>query len=102
MFEGGESSLSLEISSEPVVVYGLSARKCKIASAIAIRGHKVSLIDESARMAIMLKPEIIKTYPTVSSLLEDEPLLECSLWMLPSKWRHTFSFLPRFGKLVRT
>jgi hypothetical protein len=73
---GGESSLSLEISSEPVVVYGLSTEGYKIASAIAIRGHNVSLIDESARMAIMLKPEIIKTYPTVSSLLEDEPLLE--------------------------
>lgn len=73
---GGEFSLSLGKSSEPVVVYGLSTEGYKIASAIAIRGHKVSLIDESARMAIMLKPEITKTYPTVSSLLEDEPLLE--------------------------
>lgn len=59
-----------------MVVYGLSTEGYKIASAIAARGHKVSLIDESARMAITLKPEIIKTYPTVSSLLEDEPLLE--------------------------
>lgn len=68
--------MSLETSSEPVVVYGLSTEGYKIASAIAVRGHKVSLIDESARMAIVLKPEIIKTYPTVSSLLDDEPLLE--------------------------
>jgi hypothetical protein len=68
--------LSLETLSEPVVVYGLSTEGYKIASAIAVRGHKVSLIDESARMAIMLKPEIVKTYPSVSSLLEDEPLLE--------------------------
>jgi hypothetical protein len=72
----GDSSLSLEASEDPVVVYGLSTEGYKIASAIAARGHKVSLIDESARMAITLKPEIIKTYPTVSSLLEDEPLLE--------------------------
>ena len=69
--------MNLHVSSEePVVVYGLSTEGYKIATTIAARGHKVSLIDESARMAIMLKPEIIKTYPTVSSLLEDEPLLE--------------------------
>jgi hypothetical protein len=67
--------LSLETESKPVVVYGLSTEGYKIASAIAIKGHNVSLIDESARMAIMLKPEIIRSYPTVSSLLEDEPLL---------------------------
>lgn len=68
--------MSLETASKPVVVYGLSTEGYKIASTIATRGHNVSLIDESARMAIMLKPEIIKTYPSVSSLLEDEPLLE--------------------------
>ena len=57
------------------MVYGLSTEGYRIASAIAVRGHKVSLIDESARMAIMLKPETARTYPSVSSLLEDESLL---------------------------
>jgi hypothetical protein len=67
--------LSLEASSKSTVVYGLTTEGYRIASTIAVRGHKVSLVDESARMAIMLKPEVARTYPSVSSLLEDEPLL---------------------------
>ena len=39
-------------------------------------GSKVSLIDESVRMAISLKADIARTYPNVSSLVEDEPLLD--------------------------
>jgi UDP-N-acetylmuramoylalanine-D-glutamate ligase len=67
--------LSLEASSKSTVVYGLTTEGYRIASTLAVRGHKVSLVDESARMAIMLKPEVARTYPSVSSLLEDEPLL---------------------------
>ena len=70
----------------------------KIASAIAIRGHKVSLIDESARMAIMLKPEITKTYPTVSSLLEDEPLLELQPVDVAIKMASYVFFSPKVRK----
>jgi len=95
---GGEFSLSLDKSSEPVVVYGLSTEGYKIASAIAIRGHKVSLIDESARMAIMLKPEITKTYPTVSSLLEDEPLLELQPVDVAIKMASYVFFSPKVRK----
>ena len=95
---GGEFSLSLGKSSEPVVVYGLSTEGYKIASAIAIRGHKVSLIDESALMAIMLKPEITKTYPTVSSLLEDEPLLELQPVDVAIKMASYVFFSPKVRK----
>jgi hypothetical protein len=56
-------------------VYGLSTEGYRIASSIAVKGFKVSLIDEAARMAISLKPDIARTYPDVSSLIEDEPLL---------------------------
>jgi hypothetical protein len=98
MFEGGESRMSLEMSSEPVVVYGLSTEGYKIASAIAVRGHKVSLIDESARMAIVLKPEIIKTYPTVSSLLDDEPLLELQPVDIAIKMASYVFFAPKVRK----
>src|SRR5215210_5784083 len=59
-----------------VAVYGLSTEGYRIASSIAINGSKVSLIDESVRMAILLKPDIARTYPNVSSLMEDEPLLD--------------------------
>jgi len=59
----------------PVAVYGLSTEGYRIASSIAIKGAKVSLIDESLRNAITLKADIARTYPDVASLVEDEPLL---------------------------
>jgi hypothetical protein len=63
-------------STASVAVYGLSSEGYRIASSIAINGSKVSLIDESVRMAILLKPDIARTYPNVNSLMEDEPLLD--------------------------
>ena len=57
-------------------MYGLSTEGYRIASSIAVNGSKVSLIDESVRMAILLKPDIARTYPNVGSLIEDEPLLD--------------------------
>ncbi|TLY01168.1 MAG: hypothetical protein E6K92_08925, partial [Thaumarchaeota archaeon] len=63
-------------SGSSVAVYGLSTEGYRIASSIAIKGSKVSLIDESVRMAISLKADIARTYPNVSSLVEDEPLLD--------------------------
>lgn len=62
-------------SSPSVAVYGLSTEGYRIASSIAVKGAKVSLIDESLRNAIPLKPDVARTYPNVSSLVEDEPLL---------------------------
>lgn len=59
----------------PVAVYGLSTEGYRIASSIAVKGSKVSLIDESLRNAISLRADIARTYPNVSSLMEDETLL---------------------------
>jgi hypothetical protein len=70
------SSSSSSSSTASVAVYGLSTEGYRIASSIAVNGSKVSLIDESVRMAILLKPDIARTYPNVSSLMEDEPLLD--------------------------
>lgn len=58
-----------------VAVYGLSTEGYRVASSIAVKGAKVSLIDESLRNAISLKADIARTYPNVASLVEDEPLL---------------------------
>jgi hypothetical protein len=66
---------SSQSTASSVAVYGLSTEGYRVASSIALKGSKVSLIDESARMAITLKPDIARTYPDVSSLIEDEPLL---------------------------
>ncbi len=58
-----------------IVVYGLSTEGYAIACQMAIKGADVFIVDESAHMAISLKAEIAKTYPNVTSLKEDEPLL---------------------------
>ena len=58
-----------------VVVYGLSTEGYMVACQMAIKGADVFIVDESAHMAISFKAEIAKTYPNVTSLKEDEPLL---------------------------
>lgn len=58
-----------------VVVYGLSTEGYSLACQMAIKGADVSMIDESTSSAITLRAEIARTYPNVSALREDEPLL---------------------------
>ena len=69
------SPSSNDLVATKVVVYGLSTEGYSIACQMAIKGADVFIVDESAHMAISLKPEIAKTYPDVTSLKEDEPLL---------------------------
>lgn len=81
-----------------VVVYGLSTEGYAIASQMAIKGADVYIIDESTPSAISLKSEIAKTYPNVSSLKEDEPLLAMEpIDVAISKAEYLF-FTPRIRK----
>ena len=81
-----------------VVVYGLSTEGYTIASQMAIKGADVYIIDESTPSAISLKAEIAKTYPNVSSLKEDEPLLAMEpIDVAISKAEYLF-FTPRIRK----
>ena len=81
-----------------VVVYGLSTEGYTIASQMAIKGADVYIIDESTPSAISLKAEIAKTYPNVSSLKEDEPLLSMEpIDVAISKAQYLF-FTPRIRK----
>jgi hypothetical protein len=90
-------TLSTGLSS--TAVYGLSTEGYSIASSIAVKGSKVSLIDESARMAIKLKPDIARTYPNVSSLIEDEPLLALEPIDIAIKDASYVFFAPRIRKI---
>ena len=86
------------MSSTNVVVYGLSTEGYSIASQMAIKGATVYIIDESTPSAILLKSEIAKTYPNVSSLKEDEPLLAMEpIDTAISKAQYLF-FTPRIRK----
>jgi len=81
-----------------VVVYGLSTEGYAIASQMAIKGADVYIIDESTPSAISIKVEIAKTYPNVSSLKEDEPLLSMEpIDVAISKAQYLF-FTPRIRK----
>lgn len=81
-----------------VVVYGLSTEGYTIASQMAIKGADVHIIDESTPSAISLNAEIAKTYPNVSSLKEDEPLLAMEpIDVAISKAQYLF-FTPRIRK----
>ena len=81
-----------------VVVYGLSTEGYTIASQMAIKCADVYIIDESTPSAISLKAEIAKTYPNVSSLKEDEPLLAMEpIDVAISKAQYLF-FTPRIRK----
>jgi len=86
------------MSGVKVVVYGLSTEGYAIASQMAIKGADVYIIDESTPSAISLKAEIAKTYPNVSSLKEDEPLLAMEpIDVAISKAQYLF-FTPRIRK----
>ncbi len=81
-----------------VVVYGLSTEGYDLACQMAIKGADVFIIDESTPSAISLKSEIAKTYPNVSSLKEDEPLLSMEpIDVAISKAEYLF-FAPRIRK----
>lgn len=87
-----------ELASDRVVVYGLSTEGYSLACQMAINGANVFIIDESSQSAISLKPEIAKTYPNVSSLKEDEPLLPVEpIDVAISKAQYLF-FAPRIRK----
>jgi len=86
------------MASDRVVVYGLSTEGYSIACHMAINGANVFIIDESSQSAISLKAEIAKTYPNVSSLKEDEPLLAMEpIDVAISKAQYLF-FAPRIRK----
>ncbi len=89
---------TIELASDRVVVYGLSTEGYSIACQMAINGANVFIIDESSQSAISLKAEIAKTYPNVSSLKEDEPLLAMEpIDVAISKSQYLF-FAPRIRK----
>ena len=80
-------------------MYGLSTEGYRVASSIAIRGLKVSLIDESARIAIALKPDIARNYPDVSSLIDDESLLELESVDVAISTASYIFFTPKIRKI---
>ncbi|MGI0091469.1 MAG: hypothetical protein ACREBS_07155 [Nitrososphaerales archaeon] len=70
-----DSSPEPTLNKESVVVYGLSSEGYQIASKLASKGYKVSMIDETLGTAMELRPEIAGDYRDLRSLLSDEVLM---------------------------
>ncbi len=58
-----------------IVIYGLSTEGYEIAKKIIQQQSKVIIIDENSRLGIVLTQEIVKEYPNINFLTEEEPLL---------------------------
>ena len=58
-----------------IVIYGLSTEGYEIAKKILHRQSKVIIIDENSRLGIILTSEIVKEYPHINFLNEEELLL---------------------------
>jgi len=58
-----------------VSVFGMSTEGYEIARQYAIGGSTVFIIDDANPTAILLNAEIARTYPDISSLREDEPIM---------------------------
>ena len=81
-----------------VVVFGLSTEGYSLACQMAIKGADVKIVDETSPSAISIKADIAKTYPNVSTLKEDEPLLAMEpIDVAISKAKYLF-FTPRIRK----
>jgi hypothetical protein len=93
-----ELVLPLSVESLKVAVYGLSTEGYKIASHISTQGVPVSIIDDSSGMAITLKPDIAKTYSSVSSLIQDETLLDFEPFDVAINNASFIFFTPRIRK----
>lgn len=81
-----------------VAVYGLSTEGYKIASHISNKGIPVSIIDDSSGMAITLRPDIAKTYSSVTSFIQDETLLDFEPFDVAINNASYIFFTPRIRK----
>ena len=81
-----------------IVIFGLSTQGYSLASQMAIKGEDVYIIDESAASAILINADVVKTYPTVSSIKEDEPLLSLIPTDVALSTAEYLFFAPRIRK----
>ena len=94
----GHLPSSNEMVGAKVVVFGLSTEGYALACQMAIKGADVQIVDETTPSAISIKSDIAETYPNVSSLKEDEPLLAMEpIDVAISKAKYLF-FTPRIRK----
>ena len=73
--DGGNAGNGAHDRAMTVSVFGMSTEGYDIARQAAIDGATVFIIDESNPTAIELNAEIARTYPHISALQDDEPIM---------------------------
>ena len=86
------------MTNNKIVIFGLSTQGYSLAAQMAIKGENVHIIDESAASAILINADTVKTYPTVSSLREYEPILSLIPTDVALSTAEFLFFAPRIRK----
>ncbi|VFJ14237.1 conserved protein of unknown function [Candidatus Nitrosocosmicus franklandus] len=82
-----------------IVIYGLSTEGYEIAKKIIQGKSKVIIIDENSRLGIVLTSEIVKEFPNINFLTDEEPLLNLEPFDKAIVNAPVIFFAPRIRKI---
>ncbi len=81
------------------MIYGLSTEGYEIAKKILRKQSKVIIIDENSRLGIILTSEIVKEYPHINFLNDEELLLNLEPFDKAISNAPIVFFVPRIRKV---
>lgn len=87
------------LEEKDIVIYGLSTEGYEIAKKILQYQPKVIIIDENSRLGIILTSEIVKEYPNITLLMNEELLLNLKPFDQAISNATMIFFAPRIRKI---
>ena len=87
-----------KIQNGNIVIYGLSTEGYEIAKKILQNQTRVIIIDENSRLGIILTNNIVKEYPNIAFLMEEELLLNLEPFDKSISSAPIIFFVPRIRK----
>lgn len=82
-----------------IVIYGLSTEGYEIAKRILQNHTKVIIIDENSKLGLSLTSKIVKEFPSIASLMEEELLLNLEPFDKSISNAPIIFFAPRIRKI---
>ncbi len=96
--ETNDESITTTTQNKDIVIYGLSTEGYEIAKRILQHQPRVVIIDENSRLGISLTPKIVKEYPNIAFLMEEELLLNLEPFDKSISGAPIIFFVPRIRK----
>lgn len=93
-----DESIATTTQNKDIVIYGLSTEGYEIAKRILQHQSRVVIIDENSRLGILLTPKIVKEYPNIAFLMEEELLLNLEPFDKSISGAPIIFFVPRIRK----